>query len=118
MTAPTTQVLDPFMSTLQALDKDLIITFAVPGFVLLILIEMVIVRLAHRGRYEVRDSATSLMMGFGNQVAGILFGGIAVLSYFWLYDYRLFDLGWTWPVLVACFFADQQALLLMVVIHD
>jgi sterol desaturase/sphingolipid hydroxylase (fatty acid hydroxylase superfamily) len=97
------------LAALQALDKDLIITFAVPGFVLLILIEMVVVRLTRRGRYEVSDSATSLIMGFGNQVAGILFGGAAIFTYFWVYQFHVFDLGWTWPVLVACFFLEDMA---------
>jgi sterol desaturase/sphingolipid hydroxylase (fatty acid hydroxylase superfamily) len=97
------------LAALESFDKELIITFAVPGFVLLILIEMVVVRFAHRGRYDVKDSATSLMMGFGNQIAGILFGVFAVLSLFWVYQFRLFELGWTWPVLVACFFAEDLA---------
>jgi sterol desaturase/sphingolipid hydroxylase (fatty acid hydroxylase superfamily) len=84
-----------------------IITYAVPGFVLLILIEMLYVRVAHKGRYQFADSATSLSMGFGNQVAKLLTGGLVVFSYFWLSQFRLFDLGWTWPVLVACFFAED-----------
>ena len=109
MTASATSTSDSILTALQALDKDLIITFAVPGFVLLILIEMVVVRLSKHGRYDVKDSATSLSMGFGNQIAGILFGGFVIYSYFWAYQYHLFDLGWTWPVLVACFFLEDMA---------
>jgi sterol desaturase/sphingolipid hydroxylase (fatty acid hydroxylase superfamily) len=109
VTAPAPGVTDPILAALAALDKDLIITFAVPGFVALILIEMIYVRLAKKGRYEARDSLTSLMMGFGNQVAAILFGGLVILAYVWVYEFRLFDLGWTWPVLVACFFAEDLA---------
>ncbi|MGE0739790.1 MAG: sterol desaturase family protein [Hyphomonadaceae bacterium] len=109
MTIATAQTSEGFLAALQALDKDLIITLAVPGFVLLILIEMVAVRLSRRGRYDALDSATSLSMGFGNQIAGILFSGVAIWSYFAVYEYRLFDLGWTWPVLVACFFAEDLA---------
>lgn len=86
-----------------------IITYAVPGFVLLILIEMIYVRVTHKGRYQFADSAVSLSMGLGNQVAGLLFGGLVVASYFWVSQHRLFDLGWTWPVLVACFFAEDLA---------
>lgn len=86
-----------------------IITYAVPGFVLLIIIEMIVVKLTKKGRYEYRDSATSLSMGLGNRVFGILFGGFAVLAYFWVYEFRLFNLGWTWPVMVACFFAEDLA---------
>lgn len=108
MTASTITQTD-VLTALQALDKDLIITIAVPGFVLLILIEMVVVKLSKRGRYDVADSATSLMMGFGNQVAGILVGGFVILAYYWAYQFRIFDLGWTWPVLAACFFAEDLA---------
>ena len=86
-----------------------IITYAVPGFVLLIIIEMIYVRATGKGRYQAADSASSLSMGFGNLVAKILVGGIAVAAYFWVSQYRLFDLGWTWPVLVACFFAEDLA---------
>lgn len=87
-----------------------IITYAVPAFVLLIIAEMIYIRLLKKGgRYETKDAATSLAMGLGNRVFGILFGGIAVLIFYWVHQYRLFDLGWTWPVLVACFFAEDLA---------
>ncbi len=86
-----------------------IITYAVPGFVVLILIEMIYVRLARKGRYQVADSAASLSMGLGNQIAGLLFGGMVIASYFFVSHFRLFDLGWTWPVMLACFFAEDCA---------
>ncbi len=86
-----------------------IITYAVPAFVLLIIIEMIVVKLSKKGRYEYRDSATSLTMGLGNRVFGIMFGGFALLAYFAVYEFRLFNLGWTWPVMVACFFAEDLA---------
>lgn len=86
-----------------------IVTYAVPGFVLLIIIEMIYVRATGKGRYQALDSASSLMMGLGNQIMGILVGGIAVAAYLWVSQYRLFDLGWTWPVMLACFFAEDLA---------
>ncbi|HCK83463.1 MAG TPA: C-5 sterol desaturase [Hyphomonadaceae bacterium] len=86
-----------------------IVTYAVPGFILLIVAEMLYVRAAGRGRYQFADSASSLWMGFGNQVAKVLLGGLVVASYFWVAQFRLFDLGWTWPVLAACFFAEDLA---------
>lgn len=97
------------LATYAPFDIGLIITFAVPGFVLLIIIEMIVTRFSKRGRYEFADSATSLSMGLGNRIFGILFGAIAVAAYFWVYQFRLFDLGWTLPVLVACFFAEDLA---------
>lgn len=86
-----------------------IVMYAVPFFVLLILIEMIVVRITKKGRYEARDSAANLSMGFGNRVFGIAFGGFAVLAYFAVYEFRLFTFGWTWAVMVACFFAEDLA---------
>lgn len=90
-------------------DMPAIITYAVPGFVLLIVAEMIYVRFAHKGRYQFADSAASLSMGLGNRIAGILLGGIVAGAYYWVSQHRLFDLGWTWPVLVACFLAEDLA---------
>jgi sterol desaturase/sphingolipid hydroxylase (fatty acid hydroxylase superfamily) len=86
-----------------------IVTYAVPAFVILIIIEMIYVKATGKGRYQALDSAVSLTMGLGNQIAGIVFGGIAVAAYFWVYQFRLFDLGWTPPVLLTCFFAEDLA---------
>lgn len=87
-----------------------IITYAVPAFVLLIVAEMLYIRFFKRGgRYETKDAATSLAMGLGNRVMGLIAGGLAVAAYYAVYEFRLFDLGWTWPVLVACFFAEDLA---------
>ena len=84
-----------------------IITYAVPGFVLLILIEMVYVRITKKGRYEARDSLTSLMMGFGNQVFEIGIGFAVIAAFAGAYQFRLFEIGWTWWALVLCFFAED-----------
>jgi sterol desaturase/sphingolipid hydroxylase (fatty acid hydroxylase superfamily) len=83
------------------------VTLAIPAFVVLILLEMWRVKASGRGAYEVKDTAASLMMGFGNTVAGLLTGGIFVAAAFWVYEYRLFDIGWTWWALALCFFAED-----------
>jgi sterol desaturase/sphingolipid hydroxylase (fatty acid hydroxylase superfamily) len=90
-------------------DPKMIITFAIPGFVILILVEMIYVRLSKRGEYNVADSASSLLMGFGNQVAGLLFSGVAIWAYYAVYQLRLFDLGWTWWTLALCFLGEDLA---------
>ncbi|HVK79894.1 MAG TPA: hypothetical protein VM915_04715, partial [Verrucomicrobiae bacterium] len=65
-----------------------IITYAVPAFVLLIIIEMIYIKLAKKGgRYDFADSATSLSMGFGNRVFGVLFGALSIGAYFWVYQF-------------------------------
>lgn len=87
-----------------------IVTYAVPFFVLTIIIEMIWVRVGKKGRYQVADSFSSLAMGFGNQIVGTLFGAAFVAAaYYWVYQHRLFTLPWTAPVMIACFFAEDCA---------
>ena len=85
-----------------------IVTLAVPVFVALILIELAAWKLTGRGRYETRDAAASLAMGFGNQIAPLL-GGAALVSvvWTWAYQYRLFDIPNAWWSLALCFVADD-----------
>ena len=51
------------------------VDLAVPAFVLLVLAEMVVARIKDRSRYCPRDTLTSLMLGFGSTIAGVLAGG-------------------------------------------
>lgn len=81
---------------------------ATPFFILMVIAEMVFVRLTGRGKYEVQDTAASLMMGLGSTVVpafttAIFLGSAAVL----VLPYRFFDIGWSIPAIVACFVADD-----------
>ncbi|QHQ36977.1 sterol desaturase family protein [Algicella marina] len=85
-----------------------IVTLAVPVFILTILAEIAAIRwLRATGRYETRDALTSLLMGAGNVVAGIALGFIAYGFYLWLWEYRVFDLGTAWYVVLLCFVLDD-----------
>ena len=51
---------------------------AIPAFVSLILIELFVLRkLRGVEGFETRDTTTSLLMGVGNVVAGLVFGFVA-----------------------------------------
>ncbi|MBA3879115.1 MULTISPECIES: sterol desaturase family protein [Sphingomonas] len=80
---------------------------AVPGFVALVLIEMVAVKLTHPERYEPRDTLTSLSLGLGNVVSGVIFGGLLGAFALWVWNYRLFDIGWQWYWFVIAFVVDD-----------
>jgi sterol desaturase/sphingolipid hydroxylase (fatty acid hydroxylase superfamily) len=81
---------------------------AIPFFVVAILIELWLVRTGRaRGEFETRDTLTSLMMGTGNVVAGILLGFVAYRALTWVWQFRLFDLGLSWWVFVAAFLLDD-----------
>jgi sterol desaturase/sphingolipid hydroxylase (fatty acid hydroxylase superfamily) len=90
-----------------------IVGVAVPMFIVLIIAEMVLVRTVgrdgHLGRYQAMDSASSLSMGFGNLVAKGLFAWIAGAAYLWVYQFRLFDIGFVWWAFIACFFLEDLA---------
>lgn len=84
------------------------VTFAIPAFVLLILIEAVIGRYApKKSNYEMRDSAASLLMGLGNFAIGLVNFGIVGAVALWVYQYRLFDIGYHWWAFVLILFAED-----------
>ena len=81
---------------------------AVPLYLLAIMIELVAVRYWHRkGEFETRDALTSLLMGTGNVIAGLLLGFVSVTALLWVWQFRFFDLGLHWWVFVAAFIFDD-----------
>jgi sterol desaturase/sphingolipid hydroxylase (fatty acid hydroxylase superfamily) len=85
------------------------VELAVPGFIALMLAEMLFVRWKARGAYEARDTLTSLLLGTGSTVASALAGGVVILVASWLWQHRLFDIGWAWWAWPLCFVLDDLA---------
>ena len=69
------------------------IYYAIPLFVILVCIEMVHAKMTGSARFEARDSASSLAMGFGNSISGVLFSGILIAWAMFIYQFRIFDIG-------------------------
>jgi len=85
-----------------------LIIYAIPGFVLLILAEIIITTIDNRHRYEAKDAASSIAMGLGNVITGLITKTVILGAYLLVYDHlRLFTLGFAWWVWVLCFFADD-----------
>jgi sterol desaturase/sphingolipid hydroxylase (fatty acid hydroxylase superfamily) len=85
------------------------VDYAVPGFILLILIEIAWAWRKAPDAYEPRDTLTSLAMGLGSTVAGLLTAGLITSLYFWAFDFRLFEVPWTWWAWGLCFVLDDLA---------
>ncbi len=85
------------------------VSYAVPGFVLLVLLEMLWAWRKSPDSYEPRDTLTSLAMGFGSTIAGLLTAGLVAGAFAAVYHYRLFEIGWVWWAWIACFVLDDLA---------
>ncbi len=82
--------------------------YAVPFFILAILIEIAWITFKKRGgRYETRDAMTSLFMGVGSVVSGILLGFIAWNFFMFLWWLTPINLGASVLVVVICFVLDD-----------
>ncbi|MBS1639855.1 MAG: sterol desaturase family protein [Bacteroidetes bacterium] len=85
-----------------------ILVHAIPGFVLLIVVEIIYAVKLRREFYEIKDTATSISLGLGNLLIGIVTKGFILLFFTWIYTYRFFtipyNIWWAW---VLCFFADD-----------
>lgn len=85
------------------------VDYAVPAFVLLILVEMIVARVRNPARYEPKDTLTSLLFGFGSSVAGALTAGFIVATGMWIFQFRLLDIPFAWWAWPLCFVLDDLA---------
>ena len=83
------------------------VDYAVPAFVVLVIIEMLWARKRAPEKYEPRDTLTSLALGTGSTVAGALFGTTMLAVALWGYEYRITTIPWTWWAWIACFVLDD-----------
>ncbi len=83
------------------------VALATPAFVALVIAEMLFVRFTGRGRFEVKDTAASLMMGFGSTIIGGAFAFIFLGFAGRIAPYALFHIVWSWPAATLCFVLDD-----------
>lgn len=83
------------------------IWIAIPLFVIAVFAEMLFARATGRARFEARDSAASLVMGLGNTVSAVLFGTVLAIWSVFVYEHRLFDIGFAWWAWILAFVLDD-----------
>ena len=87
--------------------KDLI-QYAIPGFIILLIAEVVITAREQKDYYDAKDTAGSLAMGIGNVIVGFVGKAIVFGAYSLVYQFRLFTVDMTqWWAWVVLFFADD-----------
>ena len=83
---------------------------AIPFFIIAILAELAYLKLTHAERkagFEIRDTLTSLLMGTGNVVSGLLLGFVAFGVLMWAWQFRVHDFGFSWWAVALCFLLDD-----------
>jgi sterol desaturase/sphingolipid hydroxylase (fatty acid hydroxylase superfamily) len=85
--------------------KAPILVIAIAAFFFIIIAEMWWTRRRNLRAYEFKDTAASMLMGFGSLVAGAIYAAAHLVIIFAAYELRLFNIGWTWWALIICFFA-------------
>ncbi len=87
-----------------------IILFAIPFFVLSMLVELYVTVKEGTNTYEKKDAISSITMGLGNVFLGYFSKAIVLFSFLLIYEnFRLFTIPVTWWSFILIFFADDIA---------
>lgn len=85
-----------------------IILYAIPFFILAMLVELFVTIKMHIKSYETKDAFASISMGIGNVLLGFLSKAIVLAAFFYVYEhFRFFTIPLTWWSFVLIFFADD-----------
>jgi len=85
-----------------------IILFAIPFFILSMLLELYITTKQHIKTYEAKDAFSSIAMGLGNVFLGFLSKALVLVAFFFVYEnFRFFTLPVAWWSFVLLFFVDD-----------
>lgn len=86
-----------------------LILYAVPFFAISIVVEGIFLYREQRERIDIKDTFTSVALGFGNLFSGLITKTIMAVIFWYLYDnFHIFTLdGSAWWMWVLAFFADD-----------
>lgn len=80
-----------------------LIHYAIPFFILTVLLEVILTVKVKMEDYPHKDAITSISMGIGNVIIGLLAKGISFGVFVFLYQYRVFTIPfalWAWVLLL------------------
>lgn len=84
-----------------------LIQAAIPFFIGFILLEIIISSYMRIKTYEVKDALSSISMGLGNVLLGIVGKTLVFGAFTFVHQWAIFDLGYVWWVWILAFFADD-----------
>ena len=87
-----------------------IILYAIPFFVIAMLLEVYVTIKQGIKTYEKKDAFSSIAMGLGNVLLGFFSKALVLLAFFYIYEhFRLFTIPIVWWSFIPIFFADDLA---------
>ena len=84
-----------------------VVEYAIPFFILAIVLEMIWAKRCRPITYEPRDTLNSLLLGTGSTVIGGLTAALVLSAVVGLHQHRLVTIGWTWWAWISCFVLDD-----------
>lgn len=84
-----------------------LIHYAIPFFILTVIIEVILTVKVKLEDYEFKDAGTSITMGLGNVIVGLFTKGMVFLIFMFLYKYRIFTISFSWWAWVLILFAED-----------
>jgi sterol desaturase/sphingolipid hydroxylase (fatty acid hydroxylase superfamily) len=87
--------------------SDIIILFAIPFYIITIIIEGFILYKTQKENYDLKDAAASITMGLGSAVINGSIKTIVLIIFYAIYQFKIFDLGYHWWMFILLFFADD-----------
>lgn len=92
---------------MQIPDIPNLIHYAIPVFIVTIIVEVLLTVKVKLEDYEFKDAATSITMGLGNVFVGLLTKGLIFGAFMFLYQYRVFTLPFAWWSWIILLFAED-----------
>jgi len=84
-----------------------LIYYAIPIFIILILVEIIISTKMRLKAYQFKDAVTSISMGLGNVAINIIAKGLIFGALIYIYQFRIFTLPFSWWTWLLLIFADD-----------
>ena len=84
-----------------------LINLAIPGFVSLLLLEVVLDAVMRRDLYQFKDTAASVTMGTGSIVLSVVNKALMFAAYSAVHRFAIFNIGYQWWAWAILFFAED-----------
>jgi len=92
---------------MQILEIPNLIHYAIPFFIITVIIEIILTVKIRLEEYEFKDAATSIAMGLGNVILGLISKSLVLAVFLFFYKFRLFTLPFVWWSWILVLFAED-----------